>query len=350
MKYKPDWEEAQGRLTALWNGERTDRPCIAVTAPSGQDVTPPDPPTNARDKWLDPDWICRDALARLEGTWWGGEAVPSYLLNGGWVVCLGGTPQFDHNTIWFQQVEVDCSHPSPFKFDPDDPWFCSFQELYSSVAEMAGRDDFLVGQACILPANDLLSMLMGTQEFLMRLVQEPDWMADAIVGGAREMVRARRTLQAGIQDRHEFWYGLAGWMPFWAPEPFAGTQSDVSCMLSPEMYDRFIVPELDVYGEAYGAVWYHLDGCDARQHLPRLLSLPYLRVVQYTPTPNEPPNGPEHLDFYRQIQDVGKIVHIELPPENIQPLAEQLDPRLALFQTNCKSIAEGEALLHSATR
>jgi hypothetical protein len=48
------------------------------------------------------------------------------------------------------------------------------------------------------------------------------------------------------------------------------------------------------WAEAYGALWYHLDGGDARQHLPRLLSLPYLRVVQYTPAPCEPPNGPGH--------------------------------------------------------
>ena len=63
-------------------------------------------------------------------------------------------------------------------------------------------------------------------------------------------------------------------------------------MLSPAMFDRFVVPELDVYGEDHGALWYHLDGGDARQHLPRLLSLPYLRVVQYVPAPFEPPNGP----------------------------------------------------------
>ena len=29
----------------------------------------------------------------------------------------------------------------------------------------------------------------------------------------------------------------------------------------------------------------------------------YLRVIQYTTAPFEPPNGPAHLDFYRHIQN-----------------------------------------------
>ena len=29
MKFKPDWPAAQARLTALWEGLPTDRPCLA---------------------------------------------------------------------------------------------------------------------------------------------------------------------------------------------------------------------------------------------------------------------------------------------------------------------------------
>ena len=39
--------------------------------------------------------------------------------------------------------------------------------------------------------------------------------------------------------------GYGNWWPFWSPEPFYAPQSDVSCMLSPETFERFIVPELD---------------------------------------------------------------------------------------------------------
>ena len=321
---------------------------MAVTAPNGRSVIPPPAPSTPRQKWLDPDWVLGDLAARLESTWWGGEAIPSYLLMGGWVLCLGGTPRFDMRTIWFDTVDVDFSGPSPFRYDDDDIWVKAHARLYEAVADFAGKDDFLVGNPCVLPANDLLSMVMGTDTFLISLMDHPEWMRQAIVTGASEQLRVRQQLRDHIREKHDFWYGNGGWMPFWAPEPFISTQSDVSCMLSPYMFEQFVIPELEIYAEAFGSLWYHLDGGDARQHLSRLLSLPYLRVVQYVPAPGEPPNGPGHFDLYREIQKAGRIIHIQVPKEHVEPLLRELDPALLMLQTQCNDVAEGEALLEAA--
>ena len=350
MRYKPDWPEAEERLTALWREETLDRPCMAVRAPSGNSVPGPGEPQTAEQKWLDPEWVVPHILADLENTWWGGEAIPSGLLMGGWAVCLGGRPRFELATIWFEPFEVDFTEPSPFVLAPDDPWLRKYERLYLAAIEKAAWDDFLVGSPGGLPANDFLSMHMGTANFLLALVDEPEWMEEAILRGGRESVAARRQLQESARQRHRFWYGCAGWMPFWAPEPFLATQSDVSCMLSPEMFERFVVPELDLYGNEFGALWYHLDGGDARQHLPRLLSLPYMRVIQYVPRPCEPPNGEGHLDLYREIQEAGRIVHVQVGADQVEPLVRGLDPSLLMLQVTCGSVKEGEELLAAAKR
>lgn len=348
--YKPDWPEAQRRLTALWNHERLDRPCIAVKAPRPcEHPMPILPPADDEARWLDPDFVVPCALNTLNSTWWGGETLPGVLTMAGWVNCLGGTPRFSPTTIWFETQTVDFSQPSPFRHDPDNPWTRKYANLLQAMCRAAGRDDFYVGAAGGLPANDLLSMLMGTEEFLFALVDEPEWMADAIMAGARDRIAVSKSMRKLVRDSgHELTNGKVGWMPFWAPEPFATMQSDVSCMLSPEMFDRFVLPELELNAEAHGAIWYHLDGGDARQHLPRLLSLPFLKVLQYTPAPNEPPNGPGHLEMYRQVQAAGKIVHIELPAQNIEPLLRELDPALLMLDTWAPSPAEGERLLEKS--
>lgn len=352
MKHRHDWPEAQRRLTALWHHERLERPCIAVRAPQAvENPTPVPEPANDEVRWLDPTY--RVALARreLESTWWGGEAVPSCLQMAGWMNCLGGSPHFAPNTIWFETREVDFSRPSPFRHDPENVWVRKFRELMVALCAAAGRDDFLVGSMLGLPANDLLSMHMDTQSFLFALVDHPEWMAEAILIGAQDQLRACRELQALMRAQgHEYWYGNAGWMALWAPEPFTSTQSDVSCMLSPEMFDCFVVPELDVYGQAHNALWYHLDGGDAKQHLPRLLSLPYMRVIQYVPAPFEPPNGPGHLEMYQQIQAAGRIVHIQVPAENVESLVRELDPSLLMLDTWCASRADGEKLLEQSVK
>ncbi len=156
MKYKPDWEDAQERLTALWNHEIIDRPCIAVTAPSGKSVPRPPAPATPRQKYLDVDWVLGDLAAHLENTWWGGEILPSYLLMGGWTLCLGGTPRLEMRTIWFDTVEVDFSGPSPFRYGDDDIWVRDHARLYDALADFAGRDDFSLGRPVALPANDEL--------------------------------------------------------------------------------------------------------------------------------------------------------------------------------------------------
>ncbi len=350
MKYKCDWPETKRRLTALWMGERLDRPCIAVTAPQAVENPEPIPePADDEARWLDP--VCRIPQFRhiLQGTWWGGECLPGVTPMHNWVICLGGTPRFDAATIWFDTVPVDFGKPTPFRHDPDSPWMNKVTKLLMALCAEAGRDDFVIGKPGGLPANDLLSMLMGTEAFLFALMDHPDWMAEAILTGARDQALARKALQSQIRaSGHEFWYGQVGWMSFWAPEPYASTQSDVSCMLSPEQFDRFVVPELEVYAEEHGPLWYHLDGGDAKQHLPRLLGLPFLRVLQYTPTPAEPDNGPAHLEMYRQVQAAGKIVHIQVPPQHVEPLVRELDPSLLMLHTWSGSRSEGEQLLENS--
>ena len=120
MKYKPDWDEAKARLTALWNGETLDRACLSVTAPSGKRRTAP-APRDAEAKWLDPDTVIPTGLAGIENQWWGGESIPSYLLMAGWMVNFDAPPHFDWNTIWFDPVtDVDYDSPPDFKINPDD--------------------------------------------------------------------------------------------------------------------------------------------------------------------------------------------------------------------------------------
>lgn len=350
MKYKADWPETRERLTALWEGRTPDRPYLGVIAPDPAGGVPaPEEPADAETRWLDPAWVLPALRASLANTWWGGEAIPSYLLMAGWVFSYGATPRFSHHTIWHDPVTVDYATAPDFRLDWEDPWIRKYVHLYTLAVQEAGKDDFLIGQPCLLPANDLLSAMLGTEEYLAALAEHPAWVKAAMAQVADGQRRAfARFIE--LANGHDFPYGNAGWMPFWAPEQYCGTQSDVSCMLSPAMFDEFVLPELEGLLAHFHHLWYHLDGHDACQHLPRLLSLPRLRVIQYVPTPAEPPNGPGHLELYRRIQQAGKIVHISVEPQYVEPLVKALDPARLLLYTGVGSIAEGEMLLADAKR
>jgi len=348
MKYHHNWENAKKRFSDLWEGKPTRIPYIGIMAPvKTRPVKELTPPANDEDFWLDPDWIIAKLEDSMKNTHWLGEIVPGILLMSCWLISLGGKPEFDRNTIWFEQrTEIDFSKPSPFRHDKNDPWFLKFKHLFETVVKAASEKGFCIGPQKGLPANDLLSMHMGTDNFLIAMMEHPEWVKDAIVRGAEDQLSVFiEFLRFAEKYLGDLCYCGTGWMPFWAPVPFMRTQSDVSCMLSPQMFETFILPELEIYGKSF-PLWYHLDGGNAKQHLPVLLSLPYLKVLQYVPMPSEPRNGIEHIEFYQQVQKAGKIVHIEVGAENIkEEFIKELDPSKILIDTRCGSLDEAEALL-----
>lgn len=350
MLYKTDWPEARERWTALWEGRYLKRPCITVMAPNGVKRPYPQPETGEQ-KWLDPEFFVRSAHAEFETTYYGGEAFPSRLIMAGWVMnTYGATPHFPMDTIWYEPIAVDWDSPPSFPVDWESPWLKKVTALYDAALQAAGYDDFPVGSMCAMPANDMLAFIIGTEPVLQGMAEHPDWISQAIGQLTVNWVDLLQYFRRRAQKTHAFWYGNSGWMPFWAPEQYAATQSDISCMISPAMYDQFVLPELDTLGREFKHVWYHLDGQSAWQHLDRLCSLPYIKVIQFTPMSGTAPNGPAYLDLYRRIQSAGKIVHVQLPAENVAPLVKALDPALMCLDTYCANVEAANALLASACR
>ena len=349
MQYKPNWPEAQERLTALWNHKFIERPCIAVTAPNG--IKRPWPKLKKpEDRWLDPEYIVQSALATFATTYYGGEAIPSALNMAHWASnTYGAIPHFPAETIWFEPIKVDWDHPPTFELNWDDPYFHKCMAIHKALLKAAGKDNFMIGGGGGMSPADMLAFVIGTENVLLAMADRPEWTRQAILKLARNVIALVRRFQEVSKQTNDFWYGPAGWMPFWAPEAFVTAQSDVSCMISAEMYDRFIVPELELSAQAFNNIWYHLDGQSAFQHLPRLLSLPYMKVIQFTPEPGTS-NGPAHLELYKKIQAADKIVHIQLPAENVELLCKALDPGLLMMDTGCQSVREADELLADAVR
>lgn len=350
MKYKPDWPQARERLTALWNHGHVDRPCIAVTAPNGKKWEWP-VLRKVEDKWLDPDYIVQNAIATFETTYYGGEAIPSVLNMALWANnTYGATPHFPAETIWFDPIQVDWDNPPTFELNWNDPYFHKCMAIHKALVKAAGKDDFLVGGGGGMSPNDMLAFVIGTENVLLAMAERPEWVWQSILKLTENWIALVRRFSEVSRQATDYWYGLAGWMPLWIPEPFVCVQSDLSCMISAGMFDRFIVPELDMTARAFKHIWYHLDGQSAFQHLPRLLSLPYIRFIQFVPMCGTAPNGPDHIELYRKIQAAGKIVHINVPAENVEPLCKALDPGLLMLETRCESVRDADDLLASAAR
>ena len=69
----------------------------------------------------------------------------------------------------------------------------------------------------------------------------------------------------------------------WGPGRVAKLQSDISIMISPRNFRRFVQPYIREQCQWLDYSLYHLDGVDAVRHLDALLEIEELNAIQWTP-------------------------------------------------------------------
>ncbi len=118
--------------------------------------------------------------------------------------CYGAIPHFPMNTIWFEHIDVDEDHPPTFDLNWEDPYFKIVLALHHAVLKEAGKDNFLVGQGCFMPGNDMLALVIGTQEMLTSMHDRPEWTRNAILQLARNWLTRCFSAMTGRSN--------SGWM------------------------------------------------------------------------------------------------------------------------------------------
>lgn len=342
LAYKPNWPEARERLMAFWGREALDRPCIAVTAPL-KARRPLDPPPNDEVKWSDPQYVAQSYDVGHEATYFGGEALPGTSLMVGYCFGYGAPLHFSEQTVWQDPIIEDWAHRPSLDLDEQEWSWRQVQAVVRRCAEVsAGK--WMTGFPNIHQPNDHLPLLRGTQPFLMDLIEYPA----EVKRGLRKLLDNWYVVYERLADLCPSQEGSSGWLSLWCPWRKSVTlQSDVSCMMSPAMFEEFVAPELEELCDWLDGSTYHLDGPGALQHLDRLLALPRLRAIQWTPGTGTP-GGLYWLELYKRIQAAGKGVVIFLSYDEVETAVRELDPAQTFILTGAPSVDAAEALLERA--
>jgi len=349
MLYKDDWPRAEEALRAYWARDALDRAAIGVTAPRREPLPGPPPPPAPQDlvsRWTDIGYRVASADAGLRHTYFGGESAPSMWVNLGpgiLAACVGSPPTFAEDTVWFGELPEFDWEQLP-EIDWDGRWWQLTRDMTQAAAD-ALHGKALVGVSDLGGASDVLAALRGTQNLLMDLALNPEpvlrWM-DAL---AECWIAAYERL---VAIAWEPFGGSSQWLGLWAPGRMYTLQSDFSCMVSLAMFDRSIGPELEGLSRFLDFSLYHLDGPNALQHLDRLLAIPELNGIQWTPGAGVPPSV-EWLPMLRKVQAAGKCLHVHDSLENAERILRALKPEGLFFQTSAPEEETAEELLRKAT-
>jgi hypothetical protein len=356
LNHKPDLEEAQARMTAWWHHEVVDRVALAVyakrEAPREEPFTAPRPDT-VEERWLNPEWRLAAWEQSFVNTDFLGEAIPYFDTNigpGSLGLFLGCKGTLVEGTVWYDPVIEDLETAPDLTFDPQGEWYQRHLRLIE-IGLAHGESRYYTSIPDLIENLDTLAALHGTEALLLDLVDKPA----AVHRFQRQIVdlyfQAYDPMYEMVtQDAYGCCFSA---FSTWAPGRYAKLQCDFSAMISPKMFEEFVMPYLDEQTRRLDYTMYHLDGPCAIQHLDLLLSLPRLNAIQWTPgSGDEPIASPKWYPLYERVLKAGKslvLLGIAGPDvKEIETIVRRFGPKGLYITTYVDSREEGEALLQAA--
>jgi 5-methyltetrahydrofolate--homocysteine methyltransferase len=180
---------------------------------------------------------------------------------------------------------------------------------------------------------DILASFVTTEQLLLDVAEKPEAVVhqvERITGlwleyydGLDAIIRAEYGGLAACR-------GTSSWAPIWSPGRTYMLQSDFAYMISPKMFERFVVPDLARICDSLDHGFYHLDGKGQIPHLKHLLAIERLCGIQWIPGDGQP--GPqEWLDLLQQIRDGGKRCQVFVSAEGALKITRTLGGKGFLF-------------------
>lgn len=351
MEYCENWEEIKKKYLEYWDMENHDRPLVKIVAPKDkQEKQPESHHATLKERWMDTEYMLKSENCRMRNTFYCGEAFPALNPNLGpdyFAACYGAELKFGEDTSW----------SVPFLTDDDVERFQGIalqkqNEYYQKMLEMTeaavedGKDKYLVGVTDLHPGLDGLVGLRGPQELCMDTMDCPAFMekgAMALLPGFKEIYEELYRITTKYQE------GSTCWMGIWHPKRWYPPSCDFSCMISREMYEEFVIPELLEEIDFLDGSIYHLDGPDALKHLDRLLEIEALDGIQWVYGAGQP-SASHWLPVLRKIQNAGKRIEIIVEPSELDIMLENLKPEGVMYSIYAGSEEEARALYKEACR
>lgn len=351
MLYRPDWDKVQQRWQA-WLAGQNDSPIVQVKAPLKV------PATHGWNGWnfvhdmAHPERAFEAFDRYCQQVHFGGDEFPNVFLNLGPGIpaaYLGCQVDIRPDTVWFEDAEMSWEQILATRLDANEKWWKYTLDIFRMAGQYA-RDKFVVGMTDLNGVMNIVGSLRGTQRLLLDVIEEPEQVREAAVHVNRIWLDCYDQLYAITQ---QYQCGISNWMNIWGPGRFSDVQCDFAALISPGMFERFVLPEIQ--DECRRLDWsiFHLDGPGQIPHLDMLLDIPELTGIQWIPGAGKPQTGsPEWFDMYKRIQARGKLLVLQgMNKADVQRVVQEFDPRgLLISVLGCKTPQEADDMAESVRR
>lgn len=348
MKF--DYDYILERYGQFWNRANEDRPLVYLFGPGNKrTIEKAAHHATLKDAWMDTEYQLKITREAIENTFYLGEAYPMMNPNLGpdfiGAVC-GCDLEFGNRTSWAEPCITDYEEFPPITFDKNNIWWKKILEITEAALEDS-KGDYIVGITDLHPGADGLVSLRGPQDAAMDIYDEPEQFKRIVwelLPVFKEMATTLHGMISAKQKGCSNWMGVVHPTELWYPP-----SCDFSCMISPETFDEFILPELKAEIDWLPNAIYHLDGPGALRHLDKLLAIENLKGIQWVYGAGQP-SGQHWGEVLQKIQAAGKCIEMYCEPEDLVPLCKIVDPRGVQFKCTVPDQRSGEYLLQEMER
>ncbi len=280
-----------------------------------------------------------------------GDAFPHVFPNlGPGVIAafLGAELVNGDDTVWFHPKGDVALSELDFEPDRNSTWYQRCLDLIRAAVER-WKGSVQCGLTDLGGNLDVVSTFRPAEKLLYDLYDAPDqvkrltWRAHELWWRCWEEFSS---LTDGVNPGYSTWAGIL------SEEPHYMLQCDFAYMISPEMFDEFVKPELEASADKLVNAFYHLDGRGQLAHLDSLLEIDSIKGIQWVPGAGAP-DVLHWPDVYREVTAAGKKIHIasnmcDHPFEVLDVLNEQLgriDHVVYHLDAEIKHLAEAEQML-----
>lgn len=302
-----DWQRIERDWQAWWAGE-LDRALIVLE--TGDPVNNADWSQLTRfgtDSPIDP--ILENWERILSAGRWHGDAFPKWWVNFGPGIMagfFGAKVNWSPDTTWFGPMEgIGSLSEIQLTYNAQNPWWLRVLNITRQAVARWGNK-VVMGTTDIGGNLDTLASLRGSEKLLFDVIDCPD-QVERLAGQITPLwIRYYDELYPLTAATKR---GNACWGPCWSPGKGYMLQCDFSYMISPDMFARFVLPDLTACCQHLDYAFYHLDGKGEIPHLDHLLSIKRLRGIQWQPGDGQP-LGDGWPALLKRIRDGKKLCQV----------------------------------------
>ena len=315
----------------LWREHKLGRPLVQWTLGGyPTDIPEPSTPPNGKgttsfERSFSVEQIVDRWAYDLSRRRFLGDAFPCFWIDfGPGIVAefVGGSAVPKDGTVWFypgkfQGMDIQDIH---LEYSESSPWLERIIEIgRAAIRRFDGMVQ--VGMTDLGGALDIVASLRGTENLLYDCVDAPEEVERLVWEVHALWHRYYDLIAESLRGNH----GYTSWPDVFGERPNYMLQCDFSYMIGPEMFNRFVAPELRATCQRLdGGCFYHQDGVGELPHTATLHAIPELAGIQWQPGDGDHPPSILWFDQQRRIRDDGKLSQTWGSPEELEALVNAI--------------------------